>query len=131
MCILTRLSLKMLCAGGRVIIDQGILYSQTFPGFLLNFSFSRETGPPSWHLPTVLPFFSLCPSLLLLRHQGGQGGRSGPWPLEALGSGSRGPAHSKLDQQTPASMSSPLMSEALVAPMRRVVWTSFWPFALR
>lgn len=52
-------------------------------------------------------------------------------PLKPLGVGAEGPAHSKLDQQTAASRSSPLTSEALVAPMRRVVWTSFWPFALR
>ena len=64
--------------------------SQIFPGFLLNFSFSRKTGPTSWHLPTLLPFFSLLPSLALLQHPAGQGRQSGPWPLEALGSGSRG-----------------------------------------
>ena len=117
----------MQCAVGIVITEQRIPYNQIFPGFLLNFSFSRKTGPTSWHLPTLLPFFSLLPSPALLQHPAGQV----LGPLKPLGVGAEGPAHSKLDQQTAASRSSPLTSEALVAPMRRVVWTSFWPFALR
>lgn len=80
----------MQCAVGRVITEQRIPYIQTFPGFLLNFSFSRKTGPTSWHLPTLLPFFFLIPSPPRLQHPTGHGRQSGPWPLEALGSGSRG-----------------------------------------
>lgn len=101
-CILIRFSLEMLCAVGRLITEQRVPYNQTFPGFLLNFSSSRETGPTSWHLPPVLPFFSLLLSPLLLWHPAGQGRRSGPRPLEALGSGRRG---ASLQQAGPATSS--------------------------
>lgn len=103
-CILMRFSLKMLCAVGRAITEQRIPYNQTFPGFLLNFSSSRETGPTSWHLPPVLPFFSLLPSLLLCGTPQGRAAGVVLGPLKPLGVGAEGPAHSKLDLQTAASI---------------------------